>query len=184
MTDTIVPRPKTIENLQWGRTANSFGVNETPAETKNEGQAPLVDEQGRVIVRISGADGYVGGERGYFSSGGTKFPFALSNAAYVKQMSLILSVVGDNIQHTLYDLIGHNHHPTDDLYLQMFLGINGPLVGGEACQIVVPVPGDDVNFSWASNVVFRDVITFALSTTPLVYTDPGAPYLFLYGHAF
>lgn len=176
MADAITIRRKTIENTQFGRVAKPDGTCTYPAQGSDDGKEPLLDADGRLIVRIADARGYIGAGFDVISSGaGTPL-----ESAYVRQKNINL---GTGITKQLYDLIGHNHHPTDLLYVQLFIDEPGPLVGGEKSSIIIPVPGANANFSLASPVIFTQFLTIAISTTPLTWTDPGGDYLWFYGHA-
>jgi len=148
---------KNDENTQFGRTSDALG-NRSFVLPQNNGSEPLVDDNGRIIVRLADATGFItpsieGGALVYSSAG------YLNNA-----------IVNGNSTH-LFLASGFNPTATQ-LFLQFFdanaLPANGTIPD---YNILVPALS---NFSWMPSITdrFRNIgLVWGVSTTGPTYTD-------------
>jgi hypothetical protein len=67
---SVNPKIKNLENTQFGRVCAFFGLRSSGPEQPDVGLEPLLDDNGRIIVRIADSGGFVESVKGDFSSEG------------------------------------------------------------------------------------------------------------------
>jgi len=151
---------KTAQNGQWGRTSLDGLAHDPPADTLNDrGRAPMVDEAGRVVVRL--ADG-----------GGFPSPGLNTRSEFKSIGALVSTVTLFAGQCQIVAITGHKSIATP-CYVQIYDGLAA--VGTPA--LVVPLAGGaDESFSLVIPWNLAAGCTLALSTSRLgfVATAPAA----------
>ncbi len=153
--------PKDEINSQFGRTSNAAG-NSVPAPLDplvNRGLAPLVDNNGRIIVRVADENGFeVLGTFTEFTSGAARSPTAGITVAAVPLLRL------DSIW-------GYNGSASPgQFFLHIYNIIAPPTAGVSVPDYVIPVPGRFTTFSFGERISLSAGYTVAASSTEFVFT--------------
>lgn len=101
----------------------------------------------------------------HYASGGTLITQVLLTPAGVATAAYIIGVTG------------YNSHPTDTLYVQIHDTSAAAIVLGAVPEIIIPVPGNKIAFSYGLQHLLSDGFLIAISTTELTFTAPAAAYL-------
>lgn len=153
--------PKDELNSQFGRTADAAG-NSLPNPLDplaNRGLAPLVDSNGRLIVRLADAGGLIDlGVFTEFTSGGARSPTAGVTVAAVPLIRLE-SIWGYNA----------NAVPAQ-FFLHIYDIIAPPTPGVSVPVYIVPVPGNFATFSFSERISLASGYTVAASITEFLFT--------------
>jgi len=168
------PKVKNLENTQFGRVCTEQGpFNIPPAGNRSSGNVPpdtgldpLLDNNGRIIVRIAGPNGFIENAAVDYSSG----------AVYTNTFALA-SVVEKNIV-----INGYSDLPVP-AYLLFFK--NTFLVPGSLPAITIPLAA-------GPGAYFKEVVIkngenasweVAISSTKFLYTPIATPALYIYATA-
>ncbi len=157
-----MPAPqKSLENTQFGRTSDSAG-NSVPAPfalSFNQGLAPLVDDNGRLITRLADQNGFIDiGTFNEFTSGAARSPTA---GVTVEAVPLV----------RLESIWGYNANVVPTLFFLHIYDIIAPPTPGVSTPVyVVPVPGNFATFSFSERISFASGYTVAASSTEFLFT--------------
>lgn len=151
------PLLKNMEFTQFARTADANGNRTKPVTTAlnpDYGTELLTDNQGRLIVRVAGSNGFGGNSFG--TAGGLTSGFQISSVANTK----------------LAQLTGFNNNATQR-WLQIFNTVGAPAPFAVPSFSII-VPGNS-NFSYQPALPrnFTTGIYVASSITPNIFTTAG-----------
>lgn len=165
--------PKTVENDQFARTSTALGTKTTPSIGPDQGISPLADNDGRLIVRLAGAGGFLPDP--------TSNPFIFSGT-YVPVAGSII-----NPAPTLFfGSVGYNDN-IGPVYLQYFNSVALPVAGvtvptltfllGAGPSFYIPEQLSEMSVSFPVGLVI------AGSTTQFVFTPLATPSIYI-GNSF
>jgi hypothetical protein len=151
-------------NSQFGRTSDEAGSKTAgPIGSADQGMEPLLDQEGRLIVRLADGAGFIEpGIRVEFKTGGSRLAAAgeVINAAPIQLLEQVW---------------GYNANATTLQFIHLFNSTTLPVSTTTQPDYVIPVPANFATFSLSVNLIHFDTgLVIAPSSSELTYVTPAA----------